>query len=294
MALDPKQLFKPAKKLRKLLKNFSKQPTADEVHDLRTNTRKIEALVKALQLDSRGNEQKLLRTLNPVRRQAGKVRDMDVLTGFASTLHGGDEQDCRVALLEYLGNKRYNQARKLGKLVQSDQQKIRRQLKKSGAHLDKIFDGGRQPIDGQATTDAAAVSLRLGAELANPPRLNAGNLHDYRKQVKQLRYVLRFAENGNTDLVDTLGEVKDAIGEWHDWVELQAVAKKALDHGPECGLIHEIRAVAHDKFNHALSLTNRMRAQYVGNESKRAKGQRRRGATNLSRPVIAAASRLAA
>ena len=53
MALDRKQLVKPEKKLRKLLKNLSAQPTPDEVHDLRANTRKVEALVKALQVDSR-------------------------------------------------------------------------------------------------------------------------------------------------------------------------------------------------------------------------------------------------
>lgn len=293
MALDRKQLVKPEKKLRKLLKNFPTQPTPDEVHDLRTNTRKVEALVKALQLDSRRNEQKLLTALTPVRRKAGNVRDMDVLTGFASTLHAGYEQDCRVALLEYLGNKRYRQAKKLARRVQSDRQKISRYLKKSAAHLDKMFAGPpQQSVDGQAATDAAAISLRLGAELGDPPRLNAGNLHEYRKKVKELRYILRFAQNGNSELVATLGEVKNAIGEWHDWLELQGMAEKALDHGSRCGLMHEIRAIGQDKFQHALSLTNRMRAQYTGMRSNRK--SRPGSSTRLSRPVITAAAKLAA
>jgi len=295
MALDHDQLYKPEKKLRRLLKKISAEPSPEEVHDLRTNIRRLEALIKALQLDSSGNEKKLLREVNPIRRRAGKVRDMDVLTDFASSLHAGEEADCRVTLLEYLGAKRYRQARKLGKLVRAEKRPVRWRLKRCVAHLDKMMGDGKQPgIDARATTDAAATSLRLASELRDPPRLNAGNLHEYRKKVKELRYVLKFAEDSDGDLVNTLGEVKDAIGEWHDWLELEAAASKVLDHGPGCGLIHEIRAIARDKFEHALSLTNRMRAQYVTGDGSR-KGRRKQpGKARVTQPVLAATSRIAA
>jgi len=296
MALDHAQLYKPEKKLRKLLKKISTEPTPEEVHELRTNIRRMEALLKALQLDSIGNEKKLLRAVNPVRRQAGKVRDMDVLTGFASSLHAGEEADCRVSLLEYLGVKRYRQARKLGKLVRAEKRSVRWRLKRCVAHLDKMIGDGKQPdIDARATTEAAATSLRLASELRDPPRLNAGNLHEYRKKVKELRYVLKFAKNSDGDLVNVLGEVKDAIGEWHDWLELESAANKVLDHGPGCGLMHEIRAIARDKFEHALSLTNRMRARYVAGDGNR-KGRRKQkpGKARVTQPVLAATSRIAA
>lgn len=294
MALDHAQLYKPEKKLRKLLKKISTEPTPEEVHELRTNIRRMEALLKALQLDSIGNEKKLLRAVNPVRRQAGKVRDMDVLTGFASSLHPGDDADCRVTLLEYLGAKRYRQARKLGKLVRSEKRPLRWRLKRSRRQIEQIAgDGNRPELDARATTEAAASSLRLASELREPRALNTSNLHEYRKKVKELRYVLKFAENTDNDLVDTLGEVKDAIGEWHDWLELEAAAAKVLNHGPGCGLVHEIRAIARDKFEHALSLTNRMRAQYFAVDGNRKRRRKQQG-PRVSEPVLRATSRIAA
>ena len=296
MALDRERLRKPVKKLRKLLKKFSKQPDQGEVHDLRTNTRQLEVLLNALQLDSRGNEKKLLQTLATIRKKAGKVRDMDVLTQFASTLHAGEEEDCRVALIEHLGAKRYRQASKLGRLVQSERRPIRKRLKRSAARVDKALGNPKQPgYDGQAGAEAAALSMRLAAELRDRPRLDSGNLHDYRKKVKELRYVLKFAENSDSDLIATLGDVKDAIGEWHDWVELGAIAEKALDHGSRCGLLHEIHAIGKTKFDHALSLANQMRAQYLGVSSRKERGRiRQRGTGPITKPVLAATASIAA
>jgi CHAD domain-containing protein len=293
MALDRKQLQKPMRKLRKLVNNFSKQPSQEDVHDLRTNTRRLEALLQALQLDSRGNEKRLLQAVTPVRRRAGKVRDADVLTGFASTLHAGEEAECRTALLEYLGHRRYRHAAKLGKQVQSGRKEIRSRLKRCSAHVNKLLGNPKQgAVGGQASAEVAALSLRLAAELAEPPRLNAGNLHEYRKKVKELRYVLQFAEHSDADLVDTLGEVKDAIGEWHDFLELGAMARKVLDHGSDCGLLQEIRGIESDKFSHALNLTNQMRAKYVTPKPKR-RGRQPSG-IQLTKPVLTATSALAA
>ena len=80
MSLDPRQLGSRIQKLRKSLKNFSKNPTVEEVHDLRTRTRRVESILQALDLGSGGNERRILAGLKTLRKRAGKVRDMDVLT----------------------------------------------------------------------------------------------------------------------------------------------------------------------------------------------------------------------
>ena len=46
--LDPERVLKPTRKLRKLLKNMPKQPAPEQVHDLRTNTRRFEAILAAV------------------------------------------------------------------------------------------------------------------------------------------------------------------------------------------------------------------------------------------------------
>jgi hydroxylamine reductase (hybrid-cluster protein) len=47
-------------------------------------------------------------------------------------------------------------------------------------------------------------------------------------KVKEL-HNLQLAENGtDQEFVESRDDVKDAISEWHDWVELQAIAEKVL------------------------------------------------------------------
>src|SRR5205085_10736369 len=109
-----------------------------------------------------------------------------------------------------------------------------------------------------ATTAAAAV--KLAVELAAPARLGKTTLHPYRIAVKELRNVLQLATGGARHaLVDDLGEVKDAIGEWHDWQELIEIAGKALRHGPRCPLMSEIRNTTERSFERALRRTERLR-----------------------------------
>src|SRR5881396_3504744 len=83
MPLAADGLWKQPRKLRKSLKKLLEDSSAARVHQLRTRTRRMEAMVYALRLDFRKNERLLLKAIKPVRKKAGKVRDMDVLTGFA-------------------------------------------------------------------------------------------------------------------------------------------------------------------------------------------------------------------
>ena len=118
MSLDSNRLTKSVKKLRKFLKQASNTPRPEEVHSFRTHARRLEATLEALGLDSEDNERPL-RDLVRLRKRAGKVRDMDVLTANALTVRLDDEQNCSVQLLEYLGAERYRQAKKLGREVES-------------------------------------------------------------------------------------------------------------------------------------------------------------------------------
>jgi CHAD domain-containing protein len=43
MALDLNRAEKPVRKLRKLLKKMSNPPTPEQVHDFRTNSRRVDA-----------------------------------------------------------------------------------------------------------------------------------------------------------------------------------------------------------------------------------------------------------
>ena len=73
--------------------------------------------------------------------------------------------------------------------------------------------------------EGVATVIELTVSLKTPPNLNEKNLHPYRLKVKELRDVLRLAHKPtNQKFIDALGQVKDAIGDWHDWEELLEIA----------------------------------------------------------------------
>ena len=257
---------------------------AEKIHKLRTNARKLEAIFGALSLDSQKNERRLIKALRRIRRRAGKVRDLDVLTADLATVHVDGETECQVRLLEHLGGERRKQAGKLRNLVADNRAELKTRLRRASANLDKAL----QDTESHAASLAAAESLRLSSELEVPKRLNKGNLHPYRLKIKQLRYVLQLAPD-EPKFVAALGEAKDAIGEWHDWEEMIAIAKDVLDHGSNCKLMRKLKETADSKFAHALRVAENLRRNYSKGPSQTRKGPHR---VELSPPVIAASAAL--
>jgi len=102
MALDVNRAEKPVRKLRKLLKKMPAMPGADDIHDFRTSSRRIEATLQALSLDSGHNCRRILKQISRLRKRAGKVRDMDVLTDYLSSLPRHEkEKEYSVQLLRF-------------------------------------------------------------------------------------------------------------------------------------------------------------------------------------------------
>jgi CHAD domain-containing protein len=238
MALDPDALHKPVRRLRKLLKRMPKRPVPGDVHKMRTSTRRLEAALTALSM----KPMRALGGLSRVRRAAGKVRDMDVLIHFASTVHPDGEDECSVQLLEHLGAQRRKHAKRLHAVVDKYRGSARKSLKKTEHQFDAVELGGPK---------AAAIAIGLEHELMQE-RLGRQSLHTYRLKVKQLRNTLRLAQAGDGELLDALTDVKDSIGEWHDWESLLAVAKDALDHGAKCGLLRTLKRTCDQRYQSAL------------------------------------------
>jgi CHAD domain-containing protein len=116
MAIDAEKIHKSLRRLRKLAVKLPKDPSPEKVHKLRTSARKLEAIFSALALDSQKNERQLIKGLRTIRKRAGKVRDLDVLTGDLTTVHVDGETECQVRILEHLSGQRQRQAGKLRKL----------------------------------------------------------------------------------------------------------------------------------------------------------------------------------
>jgi len=262
MQLDEARIRKPLQKLRKTVRKFPRKSRPEEIHKLRTTTRRIEAMLAAVVNQADGTRG-LSKSLRSLRRRAGKVRDMDVFIGLASTLKAASDDECEVRLLEGLSVKRFGQAKKLHSSAQQESRKLRRGLKKCLQDIEGQFRKSADRTDGALEASVMSRALQLSKDLRSTARLGRNNLHDYRLKVKELRYVLQMAKDGDKPFVEALGEVKDAIGEWHDWLELTAIATELLDGDYGCELLRQLKETTEQKFDHALSVTNEMRNKYL-------------------------------
>lgn len=264
MALTPIRLVKPVKKLRKVLTTLDSNSAPEQIHDLRTNARRFDAVFKALDLEAEGIPKSVFKELGRLRKRAGKIRDMDVLTEFAAAIRPKEEAECHVRLLEHLGARRQKQAGKLHAEAKHLRRKLCKALGQVSSRIKGLFRGKESGAADRVVANAAAAAIRLSVQLTAPPRLNKTNLHPYRLKVKELQNILLMAEAPSRPrFVEDLGAVKDAIGEWHDWEELVGIASKLLDHDGNCLLLAELKRVAETKYSHGLALAHELRNTYL-------------------------------
>src|SRR5215467_4103651 len=113
MSFNLQKIQQSTRRVKKFLRKHPKKPTVNAIHNLRTGTRSLETTFTTLGIAGNTKVRRLLRELRDVRKRAGKVRDMDVLTLDVLTLNQDGERDCYVQLLEYLGAARTKYAKKL-------------------------------------------------------------------------------------------------------------------------------------------------------------------------------------
>jgi CHAD domain-containing protein len=210
-----------------------------------------------------------------------------------------------IRLAHHLGVRRYRQAGKLHSTVKRDEAELRDRLRRvehrlseaiaAAAKPHQALDAGHGDSNDEPLLHMVAAALRLSQELAAVPRLGPKNLHSYRIEVKRLRYVLEMADEAGErqkKIVEELRNVQDRIGDWHDWVELHAIAEGLLQHD-RCKLIAEIRRVEKQKFQQALKTTEQMRQRYLQlppSGNKRAEHSR----PSVPLPALAASAQIAA
>jgi len=260
MELELGHVRKPIRQLRKSLKGLSSNPPMQDVHDLRTRTRHVEALVAAFMPGKKKRKRRLLKTLKPLLKAAGEVRDMDVLAAKAHTLNGRGNDSSVTRLLEHLDAMRIESACELVETVARQRRDVCRSLKRFSKQIEDDLQGKNSSA---AADEPHAAATKLMDELSRWPAFNAVNLHAFRIKVKELRNVLRLAGDANLHFVHALEKVKDQIGDWHDWQQLKELAKKVLDCPKNQAALAKIEEIEGAKFKLALGATYAMRSRYL-------------------------------
>ncbi len=107
------------------------------------------------------------------------------------------------------------------------------------------------------------AAINVVRELGEWPALNAENIHAFRLKVKELRYILQLSADANPGLSDALGNVQRRIGDWHDWHQLNEIAREVLNPERDGALLARIRQTTGRRLKQALAAANALRGRYL-------------------------------
>src|SRR5579859_663545 len=248
---------KAIRKLRRALKDFPAAPRVEEVHELRLRVRRAESVVATL--DHGDKLSGLLMRMADVRKAAGHVRDMDVLESKALTLSSKKNVDAAVWLIESLGQARMKNADKLTNLIEHHRSPLRRGLKNclrlmAGGSASHVRASADEYLQSFVSTNAHRAALTLVDEMIHWPEFDSDNLHDFRLCVKELRTLLELNPPFHAELVKALGDLKDSIGEWHDWRELSRIAGDVLKGKSDRMFLTQVDQMRDKQFRDSLAL----------------------------------------
>jgi len=126
------------------------------------------------------------------------------------------------------------------------------------------------PAQAPSTAQAALdIFTRLTSEL---PSLDAANLHEYRKRLKQALYLSELSAAADPvaeRLTAAFRKIQDAAGEWHDWQALAQEASRVLSgRGKRDGLVSVLKAREEQALRRALGQCRRSTARSMKNAGK--------------------------
>ena len=228
------------------------------VHRLRTTVRRIESLVSYANPDIGKKEERTLEKMADLRKRAGKVRDLDVLAGLLGKLGNGSAAKDRKILADVLEKKRDQQAKRLASALKKLHEA------KFFGRLHRIAEEAAVPQDKNRPLapleEAKAQLSKMASDFGSGEMLNPSRLHEARVTLKRLRYLAELAEESaaQKDFIRRLKSTQDAIGNWHDWLELTARAEKRFSDRANSALVHEARTVLSARHSDAISSVQKL------------------------------------
>src|SRR3974390_81856 len=224
--------------------------TADQepesVHNFRTSTRRLQTLLEQLLPETDRNQKKLLKTLDRIRKRAGKLRDLDVQLSALRSLKVPLEPRRKTQLAHSLIEARVKHEKRLRKLlIKQDVKDIKKRIKR-----------GIKEIKFERTADPLTVAKQILFSVEHRPgALPEDVLHKYRIAVKRARYAAEFAPKSaeSEQFIADLKHCQDAIGNWHDWLSLTHTAADRLGDINRSSLVAALRNVTRGQFRPAVS-----------------------------------------
>lgn len=268
MAGELERVRKALRELGKSLESLHGESAPKDVHKLRTASRRVEAIAGVLEAADGKKSRRLVKSIEPVRKAAGGVRDMDVLLADARKLARYCDGESLGHLVEHLETARQQYAGELQhalhhrrKAVLADLKEYSKFVASAAKHAQSASSSGADANQSQENIHSSAMDVMR--ELGDWTPLEADNLHEFRLKVKQLRYTLQLDAQSDAALVEALGDVQRRIGDWHDWHQLEQIARQALLLEEDRALLDRIGETVKRRFDRALAAANALRGKYL-------------------------------
>jgi CHAD domain-containing protein len=280
MPIDLKRSRLTFQKLSRELTRLVKKPAPESVHKFRTNSRRVEALLSEVVVESRRNDDKLLRLLARLRKKAGRVRDLDVQIAALRSLKIPGGNGHKAQFMEALVEERAQREKKLAHAFDRETaNEIRRRLKRAATRMAISAD-----------TEPLVLTLAKLAQLGRDyVPLTEKTLHQYRIIGKRARYIAELSDNEPEAcrVVERLKHMQDVIGDWHDWLKLTQKAEELIGDVRDSALVAMLRNVTQAKFRQSLDAVAAIRSELAGKTLRPA-------ATHTRKPSRDEAARAAA
>ena len=284
MPFDLKACRQALRKLDRQTAKLGKEVSAENIHNFRTSSRRVETILENLSPDPDRNTRKLLKILSGLRRKAGRVRDLEVQTASLKNLKITRELRHKTQLIRSMHAEHAQRQKKFLRAFASEtQRELRRRLKR----VLSVF---------QVANDLEPVILAL--QDINPlarqhAPLTQQTLHRYRIAGKRARYLAELAENKSEakQLVSELKRMQDVIGDWHDWLQLSERAAEMFGGEQNSALVAALRNSTRAKFRDALNVLAETRRQlFPGNNAKTKVASGRKPSVSGNTPDATAAA----
>ena len=268
MADELERARKAVRELSRTLKSLPMDPPPEEVHKLRTTTRRVEAIVSVLAQMEGKESRRVLKSIEPIRKAAGGVREMDVMIVNARKLERYVAGDSLTRLLEHLQIARQQNAEVLRRVLGRRRDLARENLKQYSRLIRTALAPEKEAVSlnglpAHLQEGVHSAAIKVVRELGEWPPLDADNVHAFRLKVKELRYILQLSADADSGLVETLGNVQRLIGDWHDWQQLEQIARKLLNMKRDGTLLTRIGETSRRRLSRALTAANALRGKYL-------------------------------
>jgi CHAD domain-containing protein len=264
MAGELERVRKALRELGKSLASLRGDLSPQIVHKLRTASRRVEAVAVVLETAHPKKSRRLVKAIEPVRKAAGEVRNMDVLLAIARKLARDCAGESLARLLAHLETARQQHAGKLARVLERRSKTVLEDLKEYSRFVSSALKhAGSSTKADQNQEKIHAAAMDVIRELGGWQPFDAENLHGFRLKVKELRYTLQLDEDADAGLLEALGDVQRRIGDWHDWLQFKEIAHQVLALEPDQPLLDRIDKTARRRFDRALAAANALRGRYL-------------------------------